>query len=238
LGAGASIDAGVPGVEDMITEFLKQLENEQLEQHSIVKDIVGVLKDWKHGQNKDSKVDIELLLETIEKLENRHLDFIPLFYNDKNSILSRFIGLEKNTRGKILLSDNLKRSIKIQTGKTDIRIDYLKGLLKFIENYTLLDIFSTNYDICIERFCELNNKKYFDGLDGEWNSIKFKDRNKDVRLYKLHGSVTWSRSEKGKYTKNEIAIKDIADDPQRNIVTGSCRRHKLHLSTSSYTPRL
>jgi hypothetical protein len=82
LGAGASIDAGVPGVEDMITEFLKQLENEDKKQYLIVKDIVRVLEDWKNRQNIDSKVDIELLLETIEKLENRHLDVLPLFYTD------------------------------------------------------------------------------------------------------------------------------------------------------------
>jgi hypothetical protein len=35
----------------------------------------------------------------------------------------------------------------------------------------------------------------------------------------LHGSITWSRSETGKYTRNEIAIKNTGD-PQFDLVTG------------------
>jgi hypothetical protein len=42
---------------------------------------------------------------------------------------------------------------------------------------------------------------------------------KDLVLYKWHGSVTWSRDERGRYTRNEIAITDTAE-PQLNVVTG------------------
>src|SRR5206468_5039752 len=38
-------------------------------------------------------------------------------------------------------------------------------------------------------------------------------------MYKLHGSVTWSRDEQGRYTRNEIAITDTAE-PQINIISG------------------
>jgi hypothetical protein len=83
-----------------------------------------------------------------------------------------------------------------------------------------LHVFSTNYDICIERFCVLNNKTYFDGFfDGKWGPVRFADRalNKDLLLYKLHGSVTWSRDETGRYSRNEKAIIDTGH-PQINLV--------------------
>jgi hypothetical protein len=91
-------------------------------------------------------------------------------------------------------------------------------LSEFISIYKPLHIFSTNYDICIERFSVINAKKYFDGFAHEWSG-DFCNRNEDILLYKLHGSVTWSRSERGKYTRNEILVKE-AIDPQTNIVTG------------------
>jgi SIR2-like domain len=116
-------------------------------------------------------------------------------------------------RQKNLLSDIIKRFIKSETGKVNIQVGYLNGLLELMEYHKPLEIFSTNYDVCIERFCTLNKKRYFDGFEEEWNPKKFKDqkKDKDILLYKLHGSVTWSRSEKGKYTRNEIAIKNTED---------------------------
>ena len=58
----------------------------------------------------------------------------------------------------------------------------------------------------------MNYKSYFDGFfDGQWDATKF--------VYKLHGSVTWSRDEKGRYTRKEIAITNTTE-PQINIVSG------------------
>jgi SIR2-like domain len=218
LGAGASVPAKIPGVEKMVELFLKYLVDEHYSKHlNVIKDIVSILNDWTN--KKDRKVDIELLLEAIEKLENRDDDTLPLFYENKKEIIQKIDDLYLNTDEKILVSDIVKRFIKSETGKVDIEVDYLNGLLELMEYHKPLDIFSTNYDVCIERFCNLNKKRYFDGFEEEWNPEKFKDqqKDKDILLYKLHGSVTWSRSEKGKYTRNEIAIKN--NDPQINIVT-------------------
>jgi hypothetical protein len=40
-----------------------------------------------------------------------------------------------------------------------------------------------------------------------------------TNLQLLHGSVAWSRDEKGRYTRNEIAITHTTE-PQVNIITG------------------
>jgi SIR2-like domain len=213
LGAVASIRAGVSGVKEMVTKFIQKLEREPSNLHKVTKDVVDLLSSWKNGGR---DVDIELLLETIEKLENRRSDVMSLFYTAKNSVLKKFEELEIDMK----LSAVLKQFVKAETGKVDLQPDYLKGLLIFMEFYKPLHIFSTNYDVCIERFGELNYKSYFDGFfDGMWDATKSNEIDKDFYLYKLHGSVTWSRDEKGRYTRNEIAITDTAE-PQINIISG------------------
>jgi hypothetical protein len=211
LGAGASIPAGVSGVKGMVSKFIEKLERRQVK---AIKDIVRIL----NRKNNDVDVDIELLLETIEKLENRKSDVMPLFYTKKNSTLREFEKLEVDTDVK--LSTVLKQFVKEETGQKDLNIDYLKGLLAFTKFYRQLHIFSTNYDVCIERFAQVNYKSYFDGFfDGRWDATKFDNTGKDLYLYKLHGSVTWSRDEKGRYTRNEIAITHTTEQ-QINIVSG------------------
>jgi hypothetical protein len=216
LGAGASIPAGISGVEGMVTKFLERLQNENNNYYGLALDLFNILTHWRKKNGKDI-VDIELMLETIEKLENKDSDVMSLFYNKKNSILQKFEKLHANTDVK--LSTILKQFVKAETGKTDLQIDYLTGLLRFMRTYRSLHIFSTNYDVCIERFCELNHKSYFDGFfDRRWDITKLNIVN-DLYLYKLHGSVTWSRDAKGRYTRNEIAIADTTK-PQINIVSG------------------
>lgn len=73
LGAGASIRATISGVEGMVTKFLNRLEEEYVTFHDVTVDIFNLLSEWKKNK-KDVVVDIELMLETIEKLENKDLD--------------------------------------------------------------------------------------------------------------------------------------------------------------------
>lgn len=90
-------------------------------------------------------------------------------------LLERFENLEK-TMPK--LSIILKEFIKSEAGKSDIETEYLRGLLKFMKAFRPLHVFSTNYDICIERFSVANNKTFLDGFfDGKWDSVKFVDKN-------------------------------------------------------------
>jgi hypothetical protein len=80
-----------------------------------------------------------------------------------------------------------------------------------------LHIFSTNYDVCIERFCKINKKTWFEGFfNDEWNPDRFADIERNVILYKLHGSVTWYRDKKGQCTRKEAHT----EQSTLNIVTG------------------
>jgi hypothetical protein len=53
-----------------------------------------------------------------------------------------------------------------------------------------------NYDGVIETFCENNGISYSDGFDPYWNPNNFDT--KDVKIFKLHGSLYWFKTEKDK----------------------------------------
>jgi hypothetical protein len=219
LGAGASVPAGIPGVDQMVDRLLIYLSHENDSGYlQILTKLVQLLRHWVNTNREDKMVDIELILEVVERLESGG-DVLPLFYENEKDIVRKIRQVGLNSK-KGLLSDIVKRFIKSETGKVNIHVDYLNGLLSLMQYYKPLNIFSTNYDVCIERFCSLSNRKYFDGFEEDWNPSGFKkDQGKDIMLYKLHGSVTWSRNEKGKCTRNEIAVTNT-DDQQINIVTG------------------
>ena len=89
--------------------------------------------------------------------------------------------------------------------------------MAFIKDYKPLNIFSANYDVCIEHFCRLIRKEYVDGFNPKWNpDVVFNSENTDVRLYKLHDSVTWYRTEQGDYVSSNVLIKDM----KVNLATG------------------
>ncbi len=143
----------------------------------------------------DEPVDVELLLETLERLEKRDEEVALWFYEPGKYKLE---GYSAKRPLAIELKDFIKRSAIVEASK----IRYLEAFLEFIEGKSL-DIFSVNYDTCIEQFCDTYRKDLQDGFDIYWNPETFK-RKTSVRLYKLHGSVTWYRSDKGRYLKIPI----------------------------------
>ncbi|MPZ08254.1 MAG: hypothetical protein GEU26_17875 [Nitrososphaeraceae archaeon] len=104
LGAGASLPAGITGVEGMVNKLIKDLQKISYGEYlKIVTEVTEFLRNWVKGKE-DKKVDIELLLETIEKMENINNDVISLLFEKKATFLNRFENvIAKNGQG-ILLS--------------------------------------------------------------------------------------------------------------------------------------
>lgn len=90
LGAGASIFAGAKGVVDLVDDFENSLKSKSESDFNVLEKIIVKLKEWITEQNLARQVDIELLLETVEKLENPQEDIILKFYNNKEFILNDF----------------------------------------------------------------------------------------------------------------------------------------------------
>jgi len=199
LGAGASVAAGVPDTHGIVDEFRKHNRKHYRDwpdRHRTIEKIIEILQKNRKELGLDKRVDVELLLETLERLDRREQELVLWFYKLDEYMLADFP--EKRP-----LIVELKEFIKGKAIVEADRIRYLEPLLAFIEEHKPLDILSVNYDTCIEQFCIAYKKSCQDGFDIYWNPETFK-RDTDVRLYKLHGSVTWYRSDRGNYLKIPI----------------------------------
>jgi hypothetical protein len=197
LGAGGSVAAGVPDTFGLVNAFKEKIASQHENLRALNK-ILEVLREWKREQGDvEGRVDIELLLETIERLENRNQDILLKFHNITEYALEGYADKKP-------LKDELKDFIKEAGVVKSKKIRYLEPLLGFIAEYRPLDVFSVNYDICIEQFCNIYKKDYTDGFDIRWNPKLFEKTDVDVRLYKLHGSVMWYRTDRGDYVKLPI----------------------------------
>jgi hypothetical protein len=193
LGAGASVKAGVPDTFGLVDEFRVRIKD-QTENSKALERILGILRDWKRANgNHDDAVDIELLLETLERLDTRSRDVLLRFYDVTRYKLSDY---EKQP-----LIAQLKDFIKTAGIVLAVNVTYLEPFLGFMTDYKPLDVFSVNYDTSVEQFCNAYKKNYTDGFDIKWNPKLLEENRFDLRLYKLHGSIMWYRTDRGDYDK-------------------------------------
>jgi hypothetical protein len=195
LGAGASVAADVPATFKLVECFLRELESrEESKKLEFLKKLLLTLRKCELGQN---GVDVELLLETLNQLESLS-ECIPLkFFENGKCILGDNFEIEATE-----LRKELQNFIKKKGLVEKSKIQYLKDLLMFIEVNSLpLDIFSVNYDICIEQFCNVFKKEYVDGFYLEWEPKSLERKDVNIRLYKIHGSITWYETERGRLVK-------------------------------------
>ncbi len=90
FGAGASVDAGLFDVVRLVNELKQWLEsNSRIEYLFMIEAIISTLRKFKHHTKDESDIDIELLLETVERIENRYNDVLQYFYENKNARLER-----------------------------------------------------------------------------------------------------------------------------------------------------
>jgi NAD-dependent SIR2 family protein deacetylase len=197
LGAGASIQAGVPDTFSFVADFVASLNKDQRES---VERIVGILQEWGDKQPQPRKVDIELLLEALQTLSSKEQEvLIPFIENPQLKI--------SNINPSVLLTllqNFIKEKVIVEIDK----IIYLEHLRAFIQDYSPLDIYSANYDTCIELFCSEHKLHYKDGFDEAWNPKVFDDENIDIRLFKIHGSIMWYQSDRGRFLKIPLRTDD------------------------------
>ena len=194
LGAGASVNAGVPETFGFLNKFKESLA-ENPDQLKAYDKIIDILQKWRESQGSAApEVDVELLLETLERLETKEQDILLRFHEISSYTLSGYT-LKKP------LKDQLKDLIR-QTGIVSAsKVSYLEPLLGFVGENRPLDIFSVNYDIAIEQFCSVYKREYTDGFDLYWDAKNFDRTDVDFRLYKVHGSILWYKTDRGYYVK-------------------------------------
>ena len=210
LGAGTSHGAGISGIKEMTKTFFENIGYliqdyyergkwpNNIKNPSEGVDAIFLLK--KIIENNYQSINIELLLEALINLEKEdHILFSILTYPDEVKKYNMFYGVLKN----ILIKFIRDECENIST------VNYLYPLTTFEYNEDALDIFTLNYDGTIEKMCMENDIIFSDGFKEDWNHKYFEEKNLKIRLYKLHGSLYWFKTETGKYIKLPIKKIDV-----------------------------
>jgi NAD-dependent SIR2 family protein deacetylase len=182
LGAGASVDAGVPDTYSFVSEFESYIRKTYSELSIVLRIILDVREKYNIAIQEKKEVDVEQLLDTLRRLIDREKDPLLYFYKLDEFFLNgrheELIALEK------YLQNYIRKRVIIQD---EDRLEYLKELFKFDKP---LEVYSTNYDTCIEQLCYTHHRLYTDGFDINWSERNFLEFY-DIKHYKLHGSVIW-----------------------------------------------
>ena len=206
LGAGASVEAGIPDSNKMVQE-INDLVNEEQEWIRF-RDLYRYIRssvfyaDGLEGMFGDAvSFNIERLVNVLDELYKRERHVLYPFVGAWNPKLLDVAGNEfenaRDFRSNII--DILRNEWVVLTEEETA--DYYSGLLRFQKEYEYsLRIFSLNYDLCVEKICGLENvERGFSQREWKWQ--QFNETSEDpppLLLYKLHGSVDWYFAEDGK----------------------------------------
>ena len=185
LGAGASVDAGLPDGRGLVDGFRSTVNDED---HTLLD---GVLDALKEHVIPNGVLDVELILSALDSLAAREEQVLSAFVRKGGWAKRTSAPREKYEALQQALYSHIRRALSVDIDRTR----YLDPLLDLVAPYGSLDIFSVNYDLAIELMCERLREPYTDGFDPTWNPALLGESRFTVRLHKLHGSLLWYRSQ-------------------------------------------
>lgn len=190
FGAGASVDADIPDTYQFVEDFKNHVKQNHSQLYDALLKIIQVREGFNQNfYGSEKKVDIEELLDTLQRLISKDKEPLLDFYEAKEF----WSTLEENHFPE--LKTHLEDFVRERVIAKEENLEYLKELLNFDSP---LEIYSTNYDTCIEQLSYLNHRKYTDGFDVYWDKENFEKKGYDIKHYKMHGSVIWYQNEKTK----------------------------------------
>jgi hypothetical protein len=220
LGAGASVPLGKPTMEQFVKKLQEEITSD--DQASLFSLLVSA-----------RGYDLEAILSDLETFLGLH--YVSSFVCDAGNIPSTEItrGLAASLRSYIRHAI-IRQYRAVDPGKV---AEVYKPLFDAI--FTHLDaashclpIFTTNYDLAIETFCNNQYSDYelTDGMDDpverevcwkpwmyEWFKIHRKVRH--IALFKLHGSVNWMRLNSSNKIVQALPMYDVIDsDEYQNVI--------------------
>ncbi|MCL4504570.1 MAG: SIR2 family protein [Chloroflexi bacterium] len=218
LGAGASVEAGVPYSGQMVQEVEGLVTGNDrewahfLNLYNFVRSAIyyseGIHGRFNPGYN------IERLVNTLDELRKKDEHTLFPFVGSWNPKLVEVAGNNfiHATELRNSIVQRLRQAwLPLKHGKD---AEYFSRLLDFQHQFEHpLRVFTLNYDLCVETACGDNNvERGFDEMH-LWDWRRFDDTpatDKPIFLYKLHGSNDWYRQSNGSLTYTD-ACQSISD---------------------------
>lgn len=223
LGAGASVEAGIPDSNNMVSEIEQAVSNEDSswwkfrDLYRYIRSSVFYADGLKGVFNENVPFNIERLVNVLDELHKKERHTLYPFVGAWNPKLVDLAGREFEYVHEF--RDSIISILRNQWVALPVRekANYYDGLLRFQQEFEYpLRVFSLNYDLCIEQICGLQ-KVQRGFINREWDWRLFDDTSDDplpLLLYKLHGSMDWYFKEDGKVTYSDstssIQNEDIA----------------------------
>jgi hypothetical protein len=224
LGAGASVDAGIPHSAEMVRQIEEALEvdwSEFKELYNYVRSAIFYADGIRGTYPNAVAYNIERLVMSLDELARREEHPLYPFVGAWNPRLLQVAGsaFENVPRFRTKILEKLRHEwIEIQNFE---RASYFRGLISFQKqlNYPLR-VFTLNYDLCVERAYHSEYHEFPErGFDKNrhWSHEILEDAepaDKNFYLYKLHGSIDWVRDQHGKLTFSDSTSNIKSDDGQ------------------------
>lgn len=223
LGAGASVEAGIPDSNDMVRE-IENIVSGEASEWSRFKDLYRYIKssvlyaDGLEGIfGNNVPFNIERLVNVLDELRKKERHTLYPFVGAWNPKLLDVAGNEfENVHEFRSAIIHILRNKWIALPKRE-KASYYWGLLRFQNEYEYpLRVFSLNYDLCIEETCGLKNvQRGFSGREWDWRLFdETSDDPVPLLLYKLHGSTDWHFTSNDRVTYSDstssITDEDVA----------------------------
>ena len=216
LGAGASKPFDMPLMDELTDIVLNKLKTENIN-HSVISLIDNLIK--KRVEDFKIKPDIEAVLTCIDALCNpekgiQNAGPFAALISDQRSADKLTFGVSKkdwckcSKKCREIIRHHCFFPSEENKEKLEKIYDNLFQIFN-INNSNPLNVFTTNYDLCFERYCKIKNIKLYDCFDDrERFDPEFRGAN-GWQLYKLHGSAHWivtEDCETGEFTKVDYPI--------------------------------
>lgn len=209
LGAGASLDAGIPISAQMISEMedlllKKEAWKDYRELYYHIKSAMYYAAGLREKFGSNVLFNIETLVNTLYELERNELHPLYPFIATWNSRFTSLAG-GRFERIKSLRESILEQLKQWMTPEDQRRGHYYRGLVNFQKQLNFpLRVFTLNYDLLVEGLdseefrIESGFADYGPSSFWDWRRFEENENNAgeiNLYLYKLHGSIDWKRDE-------------------------------------------
>ena len=219
LGAGASVEAGIPDSNKMVFEIEKLVSGDKDEWccfrglYRYIRSSIFYAEGLNGVFGNNVPFNIERLVNVLDELQKKEGHTLYPFVGAWNPKLLDVAGAGfkcvQKFRSAIV---DILRKQWIALPQRE-KADYYSGLLRFQKGYEYpLRVFSLNYDLCVEEVCGYDNvQRGFSERVWDWRLFdETSDESRPILLYKLHGSMDWLFSADGRveYTDSPPTISD------------------------------
>ena len=217
LGAGASVEAGIPDSRKMIDEIGTLVETKP--EWSKFKEIYRYIRssiffaDGLEGIfGPHVHFNIERLVNVLEELQKKERHALYPFVGSWNPKLQEVAGDGfRNVRDFRNAIVQILRNEWVALREIE-EAGYYTALLRFQQEYEFpLRVFSLNYDLCVEQTCG-NTRVQRGFTERTWDWRMFDETSEEpppLLLYKLHGSLDWYfRDGQVQYSDSPSVIRD------------------------------